>query len=108
MTYHLINEERLKGTVAYLDNITVGGIDQKDHDKNVRNFYEFVTKYNFTLNNDKSVVSVTEINMLGYLISHGNIKPDPDRMKPLRGPGGGGLHRNSLEIDFIVVSDRGE
>ena len=28
----------------------------------------------------------------------------------LRGPGGGGggLHRNSLEIDFIVVSDRGE
>ena len=21
---------------------------------------------------------------------------------------GGGLHRNSLEIDFIVVSDRGE
>ena len=79
----LINEERLKGTVAYLDNITVGGINQKDHDKNVRNFYEFVKKYNFTLNNDKSVVSVTEINMLGYLISHGNIKPDPDRMKPL-------------------------
>ena len=30
----------------------------------------------------------------------------------LRGPGGGGggggLHQNSLEIDFIVVSDRGE
>ena len=25
----------------------------------------------------------------------------------LRGPGGG-LYRNSLEIDFIVVSDRGE
>ena len=24
------------------------------------------------------------------------------------GGGGGGLHRNSLEIDFIVVSDRGE
>ena len=49
----------------------------------MRNFYEFVKKYNFTLNNEKSVVSVTEINMLGYLISHGNIKPDPDRMKPL-------------------------
>ena len=26
----------------------------------------------------------------------------------IRGPGGGGLHQNSLEIDFIVVSDRGE
>ena len=24
------------------------------------------------------------------------------------GGGGGGLHQNSLEIDFIVVSDRGE
>ena len=27
-------------------------------------------------------------------------------IKSLRGPGG--LHQNSLEIDFIVVSDRGE
>ena len=26
----------------------------------------------------------------------------------VKGAGGGGLHRNSLEIDFIVVSDRGE
>ena len=26
----------------------------------------------------------------------------------LRGPGGGGLHQNSLEIDFIVVSGRRE
>ena len=26
----------------------------------------------------------------------------------VKGPGGGGLHQNYLEIDFIVVSDRGE
>ena len=25
-----------------------------------------------------------------------------------KGAGGGGLHQNSLEIDVIVVSDRGE
>ena len=29
-------------------------------------------------------------------------------IKGAGGGGGGGLHRNSLEIDFIVVSDRGE
>ena len=28
-------------------------------------------------------------------------------VKSIKGAGGG-LHRNSLEIDFIVVSDRGE
>ena len=26
----------------------------------------------------------------------------------LRGPGGGGLHQDFLEIDFLVVSDREE
>ena len=30
------------------------------------------------------------------------------KLKGAGGGGGGGLHRNSLEIDFIVVSDRGE
>ena len=34
----------------------------------------------------------------------------PNNVKGAGGGGGGrgGLHQNSLEIDFIVVSDRGE
>ena len=44
---------------------------------------EAVQSYNLTLNHDKSIISVREINLLGFLISKGEIKPDPDRMQPL-------------------------
>ena len=38
----------------------------------------------FTLNNSKSVVSASTINVLGYLIGNDVIKPDPDRLRPLQ------------------------
>ena len=79
----LIAENGLVGTYAYLDNITVAGNNQEEHDINVNRFYEFIRKYRFTLNHGKSIISVSQINMLGYLISFGSIQPDPGRMKPL-------------------------
>ena len=79
----LIKENNLQSTWAYLDNVTVGGFTQAEHDANVQAFYDMVKKYELTLNHDKSIISVKEINMLGYLISHLTLKPDPERMKPL-------------------------
>ena len=79
----VIDKEGASGTFAYLDNITVCGKDQFDHDANVKTFMDIVDKYNFTLNHDKSIKSVTSIKILGYLISKAEIRPDPDRMKPL-------------------------
>ena len=79
----IIDQKGLHGIFAYLDNITVCGVDQDDHDNNVRKFMEAVQSYNLTLNHDKSIISVREINLLGFLISKGEIKPDPDRMQPL-------------------------
>ncbi len=79
----VIDQEGAQGTFAYLDNITICGVDQGDHDAKVAKFEEIVAKYGLTLNQDKTIKSVTEIKMLGYLISKGQIKPDPDRMKPL-------------------------
>jgi hypothetical protein len=79
----LIAQHGLKGTFVYLDNITVCGDSQEDHDNNLERFYELVEEYGLTLNPDKSIVSVKQINMLGFLISEGVVKPDPDRMQPL-------------------------
>ena len=36
------------------------------------------------MNNSKPVVSSSTINILGYLIGNGIIKPDPDRLRPLQ------------------------
>ena len=79
----IVDAENLSGTFPYMDNVTIGGVDQADHDANVKRFLEVVEKYNLTLNHDKTISSVTEINMIGYLISKGEIKPDPERMEPL-------------------------
>ena len=80
---NVIDTEGALGTFAYLDNIIIGGEDQLDHDTKVRKFEAIVNKYGLTLNHDKTISSVCHLNMLGYLISYGVIKPDPDRMKPL-------------------------
>jgi len=79
----LITHHRLQGTFVYLDNITVCGTSQEDHDNNLKQFYQLAEDYGLTLNPTKSIISVTQINMLGYLISEGLVKPDPDRMRPL-------------------------
>ena len=41
-------------------------------------------KDNFTFNKNKSIVSVDTIKLLSYIISHKSIKPDPERLEPLR------------------------
>lgn len=49
----IILKEKLKGTFAYIDNVTICGHDQPDHDRNLKQFMATVEKYNLTLNYDK-------------------------------------------------------
>ena len=37
-----------------------------------------------TLNESKSVLSSSTINILGYLIGNGVVRPDPERLRPCR------------------------
>ena len=81
---NLVTEEGLKNTFPYLDNVTVAGVNQADHDKNVAAFLEMIKRRNITLNESKSVYSVPIIDILGYRLSHQSIKPDPERLQPLQ------------------------
>ena len=74
----VVETENLKGTFPYIDNATICGVNQEDHDKNVFRFREVAEKYNLTLNEKKTVLSVPEINILGHCVSHKLIKPDPN------------------------------
>ncbi|KMQ83221.1 enzymatic poly [Lasius niger] len=76
----IIKDEDLKGTFPYLDDVTIGGKNQKEHDRNLKKFLDTAEKYNLTLNKDKCQFSVT---LLGYVISNKTIKPDSNRLKPL-------------------------
>ena len=79
----VIESYNLKGCLAYLDNITIFGKNQIEHDINLNAFFDVAKKLNLTFNQQKSIISVKEIKMLGYLVSKGSIRPDPERFKPL-------------------------
>ena len=64
----IVDEDGLKDTYPYLDNVTVGGRDQHEHDENVKRFLDAICKRNLTLNEEKTVASVSEINILGYCV----------------------------------------
>jgi hypothetical protein len=45
-----VDEEGLKDTFPYLDNLTVAGRNQEEHDENVQKFHEAIRRRNLTLN----------------------------------------------------------
>ena len=81
----IIAAEHLSGVYVYVDNITIVGMTKEEHDKNLAEFLTAAAKYNLEFNDSKTVSGVTSIKLLGYLVSHNSIKPDPDRMQPLLG-----------------------
>ncbi|XP_042230007.1 uncharacterized mitochondrial protein AtMg00860-like [Homarus americanus] len=79
-----IRRNELLGTFAYIDITTIAASSQQEHDENLSRFLEVAKKSKFTFNEDKSVFSATSIDLLGYTISHGTLKPDADRLRPLK------------------------
>ena len=59
-------------------------MNQEEDDTNLKALCETAKKHNLTFNHNKSIVSTTFIKLLGYIISKGSVKPDPDRLKPLQ------------------------
>ena len=78
-----ISEEKWKDTVTYLDNVTVASRNQLEHDDNVKSFLDAINRQNFILNESKTVKSVSNINILGYVVGSMHIKADPERIQPL-------------------------
>lgn len=80
----IISAENLEDTFAYVDNITICGNTQREHDSNLKSFYDAASKYNLTFNHDKSIISTDCIKLLGYVIKPGSLSPDPDRFEVLK------------------------
>ena len=79
----IIKRENLNGTYAYIDNVTICRQNQAEHDLNLKEFMNSMVKYGLTLNKNKCLYSLTSIDLLGYTISKGSVKTDPDRLKGL-------------------------
>ena len=80
---NFVLEEELSRVFPYLDNITICGRDQADHDANLKLFLKAAKRKNMTYNEGKSVFSTRCLAILGYIIEEGEIHPDPERLRPL-------------------------
>ena len=80
---HFIEQNSLKGCFPYLDNITIAGVYQSEHDINLKAFLDAASATKITINESKTQLSQTEISLLGYKVGFGYIKPDPERIQPL-------------------------
>ena len=80
----IIKSNNCKGTFAYLDNITVGGTSQQEHDVNLDRFLAVAKNHNLTFNESKCIYNTDTIDLLGYRIKNGTLQPDPARVKTLQ------------------------
>jgi len=81
---NFVSNESLNDTFAYLDDITICVRDQAHHDRNLENFLAAAKRKNLTYNEDKCVFSTRILSILGCVVSEGEIKPDPERLKSLQ------------------------
>ena len=79
-----VDENNLKGVFPYFDDITNCGKDQEEHEANLKSFLDAVKQKNICYKEEKSVFSTRRLPILGYVIEEGEIRPDPERMRPLR------------------------
>ena len=79
----LVQQYKLEGVVTYIDNVYVGGATQEQHDVNVERLIKAAAEINVTFNESKSIHSTKELSLLGYLISKGVKRPDPERVKAI-------------------------
>ena len=80
----LIKEEGLVGTYAYLDDVTIYGMTQQEHDDTLTKFLEAAARRNMSYNEEKCAFSIRRLSILGYVVEDGLIRPDPERLRPLR------------------------
>ena len=79
----LVVDHELDDAFSFVDNNTICGRDDDEHDENLKLFIEAAEKERLTFSEEKCVFRVNNIDLLGYCISHNSIKPDPDRPAPL-------------------------
>ena len=79
----LVEKEGLDDTFVYVDNVTVCGNTEEDLELNRQKWESLAKKYNLTFNLDKCIFSCTRLALMGYIVEHNSVKPDPERLKPL-------------------------
>ena len=72
----------IPGVIVDIDDVLVGGKDQKDHDHKLKAVLDKMTEAGVTLN-EKCEFSVSEVVFLGHVISADGIRVDPKKVEAI-------------------------
>jgi hypothetical protein len=66
----IVQDGGLEGVFPYLDDVTICGKNQLEHDHNLEEFLAAAEKYNVTLNEEKCTFSNKSVNLRAYTIEN--------------------------------------
>lgn len=73
-----------EGTIPYMDDFVVGGIDEAQHKKNLYEALRRIQDFGFRLRIDKCSFGKKQISFLGSVIDCEGIRPGPEKKKTLQ------------------------
>ena len=80
----IIKSNDSQGTFAYVDNITIGGATQQEHDRNLAKFLTVAKDHSLTFNESKRTYNKDTVDLPCYRIKAVTLQPDPKRVKTLQ------------------------
>lgn len=72
------------GCLVFIDDVIVHGSDQKEHDMRLEKVLGKLDAWNVVLNEGKCIYGVSEMKVLGHVLSADGIKPDVDKLESIR------------------------
>jgi hypothetical protein len=75
----------LRGVIAIADDPVVFGVDDEDHEANLRAFMEAARKHGLILNKEKCFIKVPEISFFGSTYGPNGVRPDAKRVEEITG-----------------------
>ena len=73
----------LPGIHVYIDDILVASTNRIEHEKHLRQLFARLSKFGLVVNPAKSVLGVSEVNFLGFIVSKDGVKPMTKKVKAI-------------------------
>lgn len=74
----------LPGVEIYFDDFFVWGETREEHDERLKAVFDRCVKVNLKLNATRCKFLQSELPWIGHIISHQQLKPDPDKVEAIR------------------------
>ena len=73
----------LEGVICYFDDILVSGSTQAEHDDHLRQVLQRFEQAGLRLRKSKCSLNQSEVQYLGFIVSHEGLKPDPSKVQAI-------------------------